>query len=251
VSTNGSTHTDTNAGTGASGGAVAGRSAVDGLLLVDKPVGLTSHDVVDVVRRAYGERSIGHLGTLDPFATGLLVLLLGRSTRLATFIVNEPKTYEATIAFGSETDTDDHTGQVIRTANVPSADEITESIPSLVGVLDQVPPAYSAKKVDGVRAYDIARGGSAVALPPVQVTVHEWQVRAIRDTEIDVTIVCGGGTYIRALARDLGRLAGSAAHLTALRRTASGPFHVRDAASLDRIKSDARPPVRRLRVVAE
>jgi tRNA pseudouridine55 synthase len=226
-------------------------ASVDGLLLVDKPVGLTSHDVVDVVRRAYGERSIGHLGTLDPFASGLLVLLLGRSTRLATFIENEPKTYEATITFGQETDTDDRTGTVVRTAVTPDAETIRAAIPSLIGVLDQVPPAYSAKKVDGVRAYDMARDGVTVTLAPVSVTVHEWQIHAMRDGEIDVTIVCGGGTYIRALARDLGRLTGSAAHLTALRRTTSGPFDVRTAATLDVIKSAARPAVRPLRVVAE
>lgn len=226
-------------------------ASVDGLLLVDKPVGLTSHDVVDVVRRAYGERRIGHLGTLDPFASGLLVLLLGRSTRLATFVENEPKTYDATIAFGQETDTDDHTGAVVRSAAPPDAETIRTAIPSLVGVLDQVPPAYSAKKVDGVRAYDMARDGVTFALAPVSVTVHEWQIRAMRDDEIDVTIVCGGGTYIRALARDLGRLTGSAAHLTALRRTGSGPFDVRNAATLEVIKSAARPAIRPLRVVAE
>jgi len=226
-------------------------TTVDGLLLVDKPIGLTSHDVVDVVRRAYGERSIGHLGTLDPFASGLLVLLLGRCTRLATFIENEPKVYEATIAFGAETETDDHTGTVVRTAPPPTLETIEATIPSLIGIIDQVPPAYSAKKVDGARAYDMAREGVAFALDPVSVVVHEWRIRAIRDAEIDVTIVCGGGTYIRALARDLGRRTESAAHLTALRRTASGPFDVRDAAPLDVIKSPARPPVRRLRVVAE
>jgi tRNA pseudouridine55 synthase len=212
---------------------------------------MTSHDVVDVVRRAYGERSIGHLGTLDPFATGLLVLLLGRSTRLATFIENEPKTYDATIAFGAETTTDDCTGDIVRTAPVPPLGTITASITSLTGRITQVPPAYSAKKVDGTRAYDIARDGGVPQLAPVDVIVREWHVRAVRDEAIDVTIVCGGGTYVRALARDLGRLTDSAAHVAVLRRTRSGVFDVHDAVSLDVIRSDVRPPVRRLRVIAE
>ena len=221
---------------------------MDGLLLVDKPVGLTSHDVVDIVRRAYGERSIGHLGTLDPFATGLLVLLLGRSTRLATFIENEPKVYEATIQFGAETDTDDCTGTVVRESAPPSDEAITAGIQSLTGTIQQVPPAYSAKKIDGVRAYDHAREGTAIELPPVEIHVHEWIVRQRHESSIDVTITCGGGTYIRSLARDLGRLCNSAAHLTVLRRTASGEFLVRDAATLDLIKSQDRPSPRQLRI---
>ena len=224
------------------------RQPPDGVLLVDKPAGITSHDVVELVRRVYHERSIGHLGTLDPFATGLLVLLLGRSTRLATFIENEPKVYEATIRFGAETETDDGTGAVTREAPVPDADVVLQAIPSLTGAIVQVPPTYSAKKVDGVRAYDLARAGTAVALEPVPVHVHEWRVRAVRLPEVDVTVVCGGGTYVRALARDLGRLVGSAAHLTALRRIRSGPFDVRDAATVERLRAEP-PRVRPLRVV--
>lgn len=216
---------------------------------------MTSHDVVDVVRRAYGERSIGHLGTLDPFATGLLVLLLGRSTRLATFIENEPKAYEATIRFGAETDTDDCTGTVVKQTASPTIEQVRAAIPSLTGEIDQVPPAYSAKKVDGVRAYDMARDGVAVELAPSRVRVDAWDVSGVRHEEgalvIDVAIQCGGGTYIRALARDVGRATGSAAHLTALRRTRSGPFDVREAATLDTIRSEARPPVRTLRVVVD
>jgi len=221
----------------------------EGLLLVDKPAGVTSHDVVLIVRRIYGERSIGHLGTLDPFATGLLVLLIGRATRLANFIISEPKVYEATIRFGSETDTDDCTGAVTATAPVPSADAIDSAISSLTGDIDQVPPDYSAKSVDGTRAYAAARKGAALALEPVRVRVHEWIVRDRRNDEIDVTITCGTGTYIRALARDLGRLTGSAAHLASLRRSRSGPFDVRDAHSLDQLKVSP-PSLRQLEVVA-
>ncbi|MGI8402766.1 MAG: tRNA pseudouridine(55) synthase TruB, partial [Gemmatimonadaceae bacterium] len=123
------------------------------MLLVDKPAGMTSHDVVQYVRRIYGERSIGHLGTLDPFATGLLVLLLGRATRLANFLDIEPKVYEATLGFGAETDTDDSTGTVIRTSAPPSETDVRSALPSLTGTISQIPPAYSAKTVDGTRAY--------------------------------------------------------------------------------------------------
>lgn len=221
---------------------------MEGLLLVDKPAGMTSHDVVLLVRRAYGERSIGHLGTLDPFATGLLVLLLGRSTRLATFIETEPKVYEATIRFGTETDTDDCTGTVIRESAPPSSDQIADAIPSLTGRISQVPPAYSAKSVDGTRAYDAARKGEPMDLTAVDVNVIAWEVRAARNDELDVTITCGTGTYIRALARDLGRLTESAAHLSSLRRIRSGEFDVGDAATIEQIKHSA-PAVKRLRVV--
>ncbi len=223
----------------------------DGLLLVDKPAGVTSHDVVQLVRRIYGERSIGHLGTLDPFATGLLLLLLGHSTRLATFMVTEPKVYEATIRFGSETDTDDCTGTVAREAAFPGFDAIRSAIPGLAGTIMQVPPAYSAKSVDGTRAYDAARQGTPLELAPVEVTVHEWEVLADREPEreLDVRITCGTGTYVRALARDLGRAAGSAAHLATLRRTRCGPFNIADAVTVEAMKASA-PPLLSLSVVA-
>lgn len=221
----------------------------EGLLLVDKPAGVTSHDVVLIVRRIYGERSIGHLGTLDPFATGLLVLLIGRATRLANFIINEPKVYEATIRFGFETETDDSTGAVTTTASIPRSDAIDAAIAKLTGDLDQVPPDYSAKSVDGTRAYAAARKGAALALDPVKVHVHDWTIRNRAEDTIDVTITCGTGTYIRALARDLGRLTGSAAHLASLRRIRSGPFDVCDARNLDQLKTSP-PPLRRLEVVA-
>lgn len=221
---------------------------VEGLLLVDKPAGITSHDVVQLARRAYREKSIGHLGTLDPFATGLLVLLLGRSTRLATFIETEPKVYDATIRFGSETDTDDCTGVVVREARVPSAERIREAIPALTGRLTQMPPAYSAKSVGGVRAYDAARKGEPLELDPVEVDVANWTIRDARETEIDVSIECGTGTYIRSLARDLGRMTGSAAHLVSLRRKRSGVFAVEDAITVDEMNASA-PPLKRLHVV--
>lgn len=220
----------------------------EGLLLVDKPAGVTSHDVVMIVRRVYGEKSIGHLGTLDPFATGLLILLVGRVTRLANFIANEPKVYDATIRFGAETDTDDCTGTVVREAAIPSPEAVDTAIRALTGRISQVPPAYSAKSVAGVRAYDAARKGDALTLEPVEVDVLEWKLRRREESSIDVTIRCGGGTYVRALARDLGRLAQSAAHLTSLRRIRSGFFDISDAVTLERLKSDP-PALRQLAVV--
>lgn len=229
----------------------SGRSTgagAEGLLLVDKPAGVTSHDMVLAARTAYGERSIGHLGTLDPFATGLLVLLLGRATRLANFIETEPKVYEATIRLGSQTDTDDSTGVVVRSAPPPDKAAVLDGVQALTGDLMQVPPAYSAKSVDGTRAYDAARRGTSLELPAVPVKVHAWQIEEQEADCIRATITCGGGTYIRALARDLGLVTGSAAHLESLRRTQCGSFDVAQAASLADLR-DSPPPLRMLRVV--
>jgi tRNA pseudouridine55 synthase len=220
------------------------------LLLVDKPAGMTSHDVVQTVRRIYGERSIGHLGTLDPFATGLLILLLGRSTRLGNFLDIEPKVYEATIKFGAETDTDDSTGTPTRTAALPAPEAVRSAFGSLTGEIFQRPPDYSAKSVDGTRAYDAARRGEPLELEPVRVKVHSWQVEEQRGDSVRVTITCSGGTYIRALARDLGRLVSSAAHLCALRRTRIGSFYLSEASRLEDLAS-APVPLRQLRVVAD
>src|SRR2546423_5601469 len=226
------------------------RRRVKGLVLKDNPAGMTSHDVVQRVRRVYGERSIGHLGTLDPFATGLLILLLGRATRLATFIENEPKVYEAIIKFGEETDTDDATGTVIRTAAVPAEKAVREAVLKLTGTISQVPPAYSAKTVDGTRAYDAARRGGPLQLPAVDVSIHSWRIGSWVSGTLSAVITCSGGTYVRALARDLGRLTSSAAHLASLRRTRAGGFDVVDAATLESLAKDA-PRVKWLRVVAD
>jgi tRNA pseudouridine55 synthase len=222
-------------------------TAIDGLLLVDKPRGVTSHDVVSVARRALHTRRVGHTGTLDPFATGLLVLLVGRATRLATYVDDEPKVYEATIAFGAETTTDDLTGEITRTAEPPSPTEIDAAIGSLTGEIEQRPPDFSAKQVAGRRAYAAARAGEPLALAPVNVVVHAWRVRHRTASTVDVTITCGGGTYVRALARDLGRATNSAAHLTALRRIRAGAFDVTGAVTvetLERIGAAALAPLR-------
>ena len=210
---------------------------IDGIVLVDKPAGITSHDVVNVARRVTGNRRIGHAGTLDPFATGLLVLLVGHATRLLPYIDGEPKVYEAAVAFGTETDTDDATGTVIRQAAFPAPDRVRAALGSLTGTIDQVPPSYSAKQVAGQRAYKAARKGSPLTLEPVRVAVHEWVIRELRADRLDATITCGGGTYIRALARDLGRLCDSAGHLAALRRVRSGSFGVERAVSLDALRA--------------
>ena len=213
-----------------------GHSTTDGLLLVDTPAGMTSHDVVLAARRAFGESRIGHAGTLDPFATGLLVLLLGRATRLLPHLDGTPKVYETTIRLGRETETDDLHGAVVRSAEPPGDAAIRDAIRRLTGSLDQVPPVYSAKRVAGQRAYDAARAGIALELAPVRVEVFAWH-DVVRDGDVlRATIECGGGTYVRALARDLGRLTGSAAHLGALRRTRSGPFSVDDAVTLDELR---------------
>jgi tRNA pseudouridine55 synthase len=224
--------------------------ATDGLLLVDKPAGVTSHDVVSVARRTIGERRIGHAGTLDPFATGLLVLLVGRATRLLPYVDGEPKVYEATIRFGAETTTDDLTGEATVVAPPPTPESILAALPGLTGALDQVPPAYSAKQVAGTRAHAAARRGAPLVLPPARVIVHDWTVRSLRSDEVDVAITCGGGTYVRALARDLGRATGSAAHLAALRRVRSGAFSVDDAVPLEALRAGGaplRPPLDALR----
>jgi len=217
----------------------AGIEAPGGLLLVDKPVGMTSHDVVAVVRRATRVRKVGHTGTLDPFATGLLIVLVGRGTRLIPYVEGEPKVYEATIRFGAATDTDDITGQVIREAPAAAQSAVEAVLPQLTGTIDQVPPIYSAKQVGGRRAYAAARTGEQLALSPSRVTVHDWTVLGRDGDDLFVRITCSGGTYIRALARDLGRLAHSAAHLAALRRTRSGPFDVSDALSVDDLGAGA------------
>jgi tRNA pseudouridine55 synthase len=210
-----------------------------GLLLVDKPAGVTSHDVVNAARRALGEKRVGHAGTLDPFATGLLVVLAGQATRLVPHVSGDPKVYRATVRFGAETDTEDLLGATVREAPPPTEAAVRAATAALTGHLDQTPPAYSAKRVQGRRAYDLARAGEEVALAPARVRVDGWDVLAWRDgppAECDVRVTCGPGTYIRSLARDLGRLTGSAAHLSALRRERSGRFDVRDAVTLEALR---------------
>ncbi len=219
-----------------------------GILLVDKPGGITSHDVVSRARRALGTRKIGHAGTLDPMATGLLVLGVEGATRLLTYIVGADKTYEATILLGASTDSDDADGVETARADADTVAAVAETairdgIAALTGEIDQVPSTVSAIKVDGRRAYDLARAGEQVELKSRRVTVSRFDVLATRrgqgTIELDVVVDCTSGTYIRALARDLGRALGVGGHLTALRRTRIGAFDVAAAASVDEISEDA------------
>lgn len=216
-----------------------------GILLVDKPQGITSHDVVSRVRKAANTRKVGHAGTLDPMATGLLVTGINSSTRLLTFLVGLDKTYEATIRLGLSTTSDDADGEVVTVTDAASVDEpsILHEIEALTGDIDQVPTTVSAIKVDGKRAYALAREGVEVELKARPVTVSRFDVLARRDDavdsraviDLDVVVDCTSGTYIRALARDLGRALGIGGHLTALRRTRIGPFALADAAILEGI----------------
>ena len=213
-----------------------------GLLLVDKPAGMTSHDVVAKIRKLAGTRKVGHAGTLDPMATGLLVLGIESSTKLLTFIVGATKTYEATIRLGYSTLTDDREGETLSVAEPKrlrgiTQEQIAEAIVSLTGVIQQVPSAVSAIKVDGERAYARVRAGESVELKSREVTVSRFsilgEIRA-RDTYIDLDVIvdCSSGTYIRALARDLGNILEVGGHLTELRRTRVGNFDVADALTL-------------------
>lgn len=210
-----------------------------GLLLVDKPQGITSHDVVSRVRRGFGTRKVGHAGTLDPMATGLLLIGIEGATRLLTFLVGADKTYTATIRLGQATDSDDADGEITATADATAVtdEQIAVGIAALTGDIQQVPSTVSAIKVDGRRAYDLARAGETVELKSRAVTVSRFDVLAIRRegalVDIDVVVDCTSGTYIRALARDLGAGLGVGGHLTALRRTHVGPFAVADAAVLN------------------
>ena len=210
-----------------------------GILLVDKPGGMTSHDVVSRTRRALGTRKVGHAGTLDPMATGLLLLGVGSSTRLLTYLVGLGKRYTATIRLGVATDTDDAEGEVTATADASTVTRaaIDSAIAGLTGTISQVPSTYSAVKVEGRRSYDRARAGEEVVLAPRVVTVSRFDVLAERRdgpfADLDVVVECTSGTYIRALARDLGAALGVGGHLTALRRESIGAFRVQDALPLD------------------
>ena len=253
-------------------------TAADGVLLVDKSRGLTSHDVVGATRRLAATRKVGHAGTLDPMATGLLVLGIGRATRFLTYLVGADKTYESTIRLGMETTTEDAEGQVIAARGCRIDDliegRLQEALASLTGRIQQVPSAVSAIKVNGVRAYKRVRDGQNVELEARPVTIHELRLTGeprqagvdlpgaaagdalagaedgvggeVQVVDLDVVVSCSSGTYVRALARDLGRTLGCGAHLIALRRTGVGPFDVGQAHTLtalsEQVETDAATP---------
>lgn len=208
-----------------------------GVLVVDKPEGPTSHDVVAVARRALRTRQVGHAGTLDPMATGVLVVMVGAATRLARFFSDEPKAYDATLRLGLETDSGDRTGAVVARAPEgapwPGREAVEEALERLRAAAEQVPPALSAKWVAGERAYTLARAGADVPVRAAPVTLHEARILEYEPPRLHLALRCSSGFYVRALARDLGRLLGTGGCLEALRRTASADFTVAEAVSLD------------------
>jgi tRNA pseudouridine55 synthase len=230
---------------------------MEGVLIIDKPAGMTSHDVVARVRRIFGQRRVGHTGTLDPFATGVLVVLLGRATRLSQFLSGAEKEYQAVIRLGYATDTGDLTG--VRIANEVHAkaqslqsiakQELESALGSLTGDLEQVPPMYSAKKIAGRKLYEHARRGEEIERKPIQVTVHKFELLSndnefLRPNEegsadFRVRVVCSAGTYVRTLAEALGNKLGTGAHLTELRRTRAGRFGIDTTITLDDLTARA------------
>jgi len=213
---------------------------MDGVLVVDKPQGLTSHDVVAVVRRSLHERRIGHTGTLDPLATGVLPLACGRATRLVRFLVSSDKDYDATVRFGVATDTYDITGSETRRSDrVPERAAVEAALSSLRGEYLQVPPAYSAKKVAGERAYSRARRDEAVTLPPSPVRVTRADLVEFTGASARIEITCSAGFYVRTFAHSLGEIVGTGACLEALRRTRSGEFSVGQAVALDQVQQSS------------
>ena len=227
---------------------------MDGVLIIDKPAGMTSHDVVARVRRTVGERRVGHTGTLDPFATGVLIVLVGRATRLAQFLSNSVKEYEAVIRLGFATDTGDVTGKpltaVAEKINPWRKEEIEEALETLRGEIEQVSPMYSAKKLGGKKLYELARRGEEVERKAVRVTIHSLElIDEDRDifpqnidgtTDIQVRVACSAGTYVRTLAEDFGKRIGVGAHVAELQRTKAGSFALTDATTLEQLEENVR-----------
>ncbi len=239
--------------------------SMDGILIIDKPAGLTSHDVVSRVRRVLGTKRVGHTGTLDPFATGVMVILVGKATRLAQFLDKDTKEYVADLQFGFETDTGDGTGRRKAEGGRQEAEGGTQEADSgrredemskLLGSVDwnsvlekfrgetlQTPPMYSAKKIEGKKLYELARKGIEVERKPVKVVIHKLELlpSEIPDpgSTIRIRVVCSAGTYIRTLGEDIGRVVGPGAHLTGLRRTAAGKFDLQQSISLEQLESSA------------
>jgi tRNA pseudouridine55 synthase len=216
--------------------------AIDGALVIDKPAGKTSHDIVEAVRRLVGFRQVGHLGTLDPLATGVLVLLLGRATRLARFYSGRRKRYNCTVRFGYATDTYDSDGEPQGPDVTPSLDRVVvERLAAcFVGRVEQTPPAFSAKKIHGRPAHELARKKKPVDLKPVQVEVYEFRLTGIENSSARFTIECGAGTYIRSLSHELGKMEGSGAHLSQIKRIAVGEFTLDQAVGVNELAEAVR-----------
>lgn len=206
-----------------------------GILLIDKPAGITSHDAVDYIRRAFGTKRVGHAGTLDPMATGLLVVAVGSATRFLQYLPLEPKEYEGEITFGQSTTTNDTEGEFSEPQAVPEdlQERLDAIAPKFVGLVEQLPPIYSAVKVAGKPLYAYARKGQEAERNPRTVRIDSFELRVLDPPVVHMKVVCSGGTYVRSLADDLGREVGCGAHLSSLRRTAAGAFHIDQAKSLD------------------
>ncbi len=210
---------------------------VFGLLIVDKPVGPTSHKIVSLVRRGMGIRKVGHAGTLDPRASGVLVLCLGAATRLSEYLSTSSKRYEAVVRFGASTETYDAEGPVVReTGKVPKRAEIEAALEEFRGEIEQVPPPFSAIKVRGQKAYELARKGKEVELEPRQVSINHLEIVSFKPPDVTLDVECTAGTYIRSLANDLGERLSCGAYLAKLQRTKAGPFTLDDAIPLPKLE---------------
>jgi tRNA pseudouridine55 synthase len=214
------------------------RAVVDGWVALDKPVGMTSTHAVSRLKRIYNAKKAGHAGTLDPLASGILPIAFGEATKTVPFVQDGEKSYAFTVRWGAETDTDDSDGQITRTSDArPEASAIEALLPQFHGDILQTPPQFSAIKIAGERAYDLARGGEQVELKARPVTIHRLEIREHSDGETKLVMECGKGAYVRAIARDLGRLLGCFGHVTALRRTRVGPFGEDDSFTLEEIEA--------------
>jgi tRNA pseudouridine55 synthase len=211
----------------------------DGLILIDKEEGRTSYDVVRQVRRISGMKKVGHAGTLDPFATGLLIVMLGEGTKLSSYLMAGEKTYQATMRLGVETDTLDLTGEIVKRSDVPEfgLKLLRQTALEFVGEIEQVPPQFSAVNYNGRRAYAFAREGIRIDLQERKVRIHSFEITSLNLPDVAISVTCSSGTYIRSLAADLGRRLGPGAHLTSLRRLKSGTFNVRDALGMEKLES--------------
>jgi tRNA pseudouridine55 synthase len=211
---------------------------MNGVLIIDKPAGFTSHDVVARVRRILGQREVGHLGTLDPLATGMLPLVLGNMTRLAQFYLASEKSYEGVIRFGFATDTYDAEGEMVGEKGEPSltTEQVRELAGKFLGTIQQTPPPFSAKKINGVPAYKLARKKKDVVLQPVSVEIKQFNISELEDSRVQFAAQVASGTYLRSIAHEMGQLAGCGAHLESLRRTSVGEFQLADAHTLAEVE---------------
>ncbi|MCB1650977.1 MAG: tRNA pseudouridine(55) synthase TruB [Alphaproteobacteria bacterium] len=210
---------------------------IDGWINLDKPLGLTSTQAMAKVRRILDAQKAGHAGTLDPLASGILPIALGEATKTIPFAQDHLKTYEFTVTWGEQRDTDDSEGEIIaRSDERPTQDAIIAALPAFIGDIEQIPPKFSAIKIDGQRAYDLARDGEAFEIKPREVYIESLDLLATRENEVDLTMTCGKGTYVRALARDLAHALGTYGYISALKRTAVGPFAIKNAISLEKLE---------------